>query len=70
MYTIKSTSEEGIFYLVNHWEKHRTFWSRPDKIRQSMLFKRKQDAKMSLTKLLKIMPEYKNDIFEIVEVKQ
>lgn len=25
-YTIKSTSDEGVYFLVNGWEKHRTFW--------------------------------------------
>jgi hypothetical protein len=68
MYTIKSTSDEGIYYLVNHWEKHKTFWIEPEKIKNSMLFNRVSDAKRSLTKLLKVMEEYKNDTFEIVEL--
>lgn len=68
MYTIKSTSEEGVYYLVNHWDKHRTFWIEPQKIKKDMLFKRVQDAKRSLTKLLKIMEDYKNDDFEVVEL--
>lgn len=25
-YTIKSTSEEGVYYLVNGRQKHFTFW--------------------------------------------
>lgn len=67
-FTIKSTSDEGVYYLVNHWEKHRTFWVEPEKVKQSMLFKRISDAKCSLTKLLTIMDEYKNDKFELVEI--
>lgn len=67
MYTIKSTSNEGVYYLVNGWEKHYTFWVEERKIRPSMLFKRKQDAKASLTKLLKVMDDYANDKFEMVE---
>jgi hypothetical protein len=67
-FTIKSTSNEGVYYLVNHWEKHRAFWIEPEKIKQSMLFKRASDAKCSLTKLLSIMDDYKNDNFELVEI--
>ena len=68
MYTIKSTSEEGIYYLVNHWEKHKSFWEHPTKIKPSMLFAKPQHAKTSLAKLLKVMPEYAADKFELVEV--
>lgn len=67
-YTIKSKSEEGVYYLVNHWEKHKAFWVKPEKIKQSMLFKRATDASRSLTKLLKIMDDYRNDEFELVEI--
>lgn len=66
-YTIKSTSDEGTYFLVNHWEKHKTFWVKPEKIKQSMLFKRASDAKCSLTKLLSVMDDYKSDKFELVE---
>lgn len=68
MFTIKSTSSEGVYYLVNHWEKHKTFWIDPEKIKESMLFKRAADAKRSLTKLLKVMDDYKTDTFELVEI--
>lgn len=68
MFTIKSTSNEGIYYLVNHWEKNKTFWIEPEKIKKPMLFNRVCDAKRSLTKLLKIMDDYKKDVFEIVEL--
>lgn len=67
-YTIKSTSSEGVYYLVNHWEQHKAFWVEPEKIKQSMLFKRACDAKRSLTKLLSIMDDYRTDKFELVEI--
>ena len=68
MYTVKSTSDEGIYYLVNRWNVHNTIWTTREKLKRSMLFRRKQDAKASLTKLLKVMgDEYGNDKFEIVE---
>ena len=67
-YTIKSTSSEGVYYLVNHWEQHKAFWVEPEKIKQSMFFKRAYDAKRSLTKLLKIMDDYKTDEFVLVEI--
>lgn len=68
-YTIKSTSKEGVYFLVNHWEKHKTFWIEPEKIKRSMLFNRVADAKRSLTKLLKVMEDYRNDNFEVVEIE-
>jgi hypothetical protein len=68
LYTIKSTSEEGIYYLVNHWEKHKTFWIEPKKVKKEMLFKNLKDAKRSLTKLLKVMTEYQTDKFEPIEI--
>lgn len=68
MYTVKSTSDEGIHYLVNGWNKHNTFWIEPEKCKRDMLFKKSCDAKRSLTKLLKIMPEYRTDSFMLVEI--
>lgn len=66
-YTIKSTSQEGIYYLVNGWNKHKTFWVELKDLKNTMLFNTKGQAKASLTKLLKIMEDYKADDFEIVE---
>ena len=68
MYTVKSISDEGVYYLVNRWNMHQRFWVRKEELKRSMLFRRKQDAKASLTKLLKVMDDYKNDTFEIIEV--
>lgn len=67
-FTIKSTSNEGVYYLVNHWEKHKTFWVEKEKLKPSMLFKTSGFAQRSLNKLLTIMEEYKTDEFELVEV--
>lgn len=64
-YTIRSKSEEGVYYLVNHWYKHRAFWKKAKELTNDMLFKRKQDAVASLTKLLKVMPEYADDKFDM-----
>jgi hypothetical protein len=68
MFTIKSTSDEGIYYLVNGWDKYKTFWIKPEKVRNEMLFKRECDAKRSLTKLLKVMEDYRADKFEVIEI--
>ena len=67
-YTIRSTSEDGVFYLVNHWNKYRAFWKRAFGMTEDMLFKHQKDAKASLTKLLKVMPEYNTDTFEMFTV--
>ena len=70
MYTIRSISDEGIYYLVNGWNRHKTFWVSKEDLRKDMLFKRVSDAKRSLTKLLKVMEEYRTDDFYIVEFQE
>lgn len=71
-YTIKSTSEEGIYYLVNGWNKCKTFWIREKTVREDkenakrFFFNKPSQAQASLTKLLKIMPDYASDKFEVV----
>ena len=74
MFTIKSTSAEGIYYLVNGWNKCKTFWFSEKSVledkRNAMrfFFNKPSQAKASLTKLLKAMPEYATDKFELIEV--
>jgi len=68
MYTIKSVSEEGEYYLVNHWYKFKAIWQRKEKITTKRIFKDEKSAKASLTKLLKVMPEYANDKLIMVQV--
>ena len=74
MYTIKSTSDEGVYFLVNGWEKHRTFWISEAEVNKdierakSMFFSAPRYAKSSLTKLRKVMNEYENDKFQLVSV--
>ena len=66
MFVIKSTSDEGIYYLVNGWNKHNSFWLR--NISYKTAFKRKQDAMRSLNRLLEIMPDYRSDRLELIRV--
>lgn len=63
-YTIKSTSDEGIYYLCNGWNKHNAFWVDENNIHKA-IFKTRGQAKASLTKLLKIMEDYKSDFFQM-----
>lgn len=67
-YTIKSISDEGTYFLVNHWETHKKFWIRQEKLKPKMLFKTLGYAQRSLKKLLNVMEEYKTDKFIPVEV--
>ena len=67
MYAMKSVSDEGTWYLVNGWNRNKSFWK--DEISDKTLFKRRMDCQASLTKLLKVMPEYSTDKFEIIEVE-
>ena len=72
-YTIKSTSNEGIYYLVNGWNKCKTFWFNQKSVLEDkenakrFFFNTPGQAKASLTKLLKVMDDYKKDSFELVE---
>ncbi len=73
-YTIKSTSQEGIYYLVNGWSKCNTFWFTEKSVLENkqnairFFFNKPAQAKASLTKLLKVMPDYASDTFELVEI--
>lgn len=67
-YTIKSVSDEGTYYLVKNWEKAKTFWKTPAKTLQTDLFTRAQDAKHSLTCLLRVMEEYAEDTLTLIEL--
>ena len=72
MYAMKSTSEDGVWYLVNGWNKHKAFWK--DTISDWTLFKRRQDAYVGLTKILKIYddidPSFRNHKYELIEVEK
>ncbi len=68
MYTIKSTSEDGVYYLVKDWRKNKAIWATKNELDRTMLYKRPQDAWANLTKLLKVMDEYATDDFELVEI--
>lgn len=72
VFTIKSTSDEGIYYLVNGWNKHKTFWISEADVQKDvekakdLFFDSISTAKTSLKKLLKVMPDYASDTFEEV----
>ena len=72
-YTIKSTSSEGVYYLVNGWNKCKTFWFNEKSVMEDTenakkyFFNKPSQAKASLTKLLKIMNDYSTDQFEVIE---
>lgn len=74
-YTIKSTSSEGVYYLVNGWNKCKTFWFSEKSVMEDKenakkhFFNSPAQAKASLTKLLKVMPDYADDKFELVEIE-
>lgn len=63
-YLIKSTSDEGEYFLCNGWNRNNTFWCEKHDIKKC-LFNTIGQAKASLTKLLKIMDDYAQDKFTI-----
>jgi hypothetical protein len=72
MYTVKSESAEGTYYLINHWSKYKTFFKNRLPQLTNQYFKSEADAKRSLTKLLNgIMgDDYRDDKFTIIEVSE
>lgn len=68
MYTVKCESVEGIFYLVNGWGKRKALFVEKVPTKKDFLFSRKQDAKKSVTMLLKLFDEFRGDKFAVVEV--
>lgn len=66
-YVIKSISCDGIYYLCNGWNKHKTYWVEYKKIDKA-IFKTIGQAKASLTKLLKIMEDYKEDNLSVCKI--
>lgn len=66
MFTIKSVSDEGTYYLVKDWEKQKRFWKLGSEIKAKDMYKTKGAAKGALTKLLKVMDVYKTDKFSII----
>lgn len=62
-YTIKSTSNEGVYYLVKDWRKNKALWVKRENLQQEHLFTSLGRARRSLEILLEVMFEYKNDMF-------
>ena len=71
-YYIKTDSEEGIYYLINHWNKYKTFFKRNIPCLRDQFFKTEADAKRSITKLLNggMGDEYRNDKFTIIKADE
>lgn len=66
MFRVKSTSSDGVYYLVNGWNKYRAIWIPNADYRTT--FKDLRSAKTSVTKLMKIFDEYRDDKIEYIEV--
>lgn len=72
MFTVKTESTEGIYYLINHWNKYNTFFKEHLPALRDQYFKSEADAKRNITKLLNgvMGDDYKNDKFTIIEVSE
>ena len=68
-YTVKSTTDEGTFFLVKNWRKNKTFWKEEDKLKDTDLFTSHYYALRSLHRLLRIMPDYAKDDFVLEKVE-
>ena len=66
MYTVKSISNCGEYYLVKNWEKEKAFWKLGSEIKPEQMYKTEAAAKASITKLLRVMEEYRKDNLTIV----
>ena len=72
MYTVKTESWEGIYFLINHWNKYKTFFKSNLPALKDQYFKTEADAKRSITKLLNgvMGDDYRDDKFTIIKVSE
>ena len=66
MYTIKSVSADGTYYLVNGWNKWNAWWT-PSCMVGRNLFKSIGLAKRSLKRLQEYEPDFLNDEITILK---
>jgi hypothetical protein len=72
MYTVKTESWEGTYYLINHWNKYKTFFKSGLPQLRDQYFKSEADAQRSITKLLNgvMGDDYREDKFTIIQVSE
>lgn len=69
MYTIKSISSDGTYYLVKNWRQNRELWVNKSKMDSNpqYWFTSEAKARQSLKSLLGVMDEYLTDDFYVVD---
>ena len=68
-FTIQSISEDGTYYLVKDWRKHKVMWVKKENIKPEYLYASETYAKKGMEKLLNIMTDYATDELSVVYVE-
>lgn len=67
-YTIKSISNDGVYFMVRDWRKNKAIWVSVNKLKQEYLYKSANTCIKALEKLLNVMDEYATDKFVVVSI--
>lgn len=69
MYTVRNESTEGVYYLINHWNKYKKWFVPHLPQMNDQYFRREQDAKTGITKVISVSDGmYDNDVFTIIKI--
>ena len=67
-YTVKSISNDGVYFMVRDWRKNKAIWVSVNKLKQEYLYKSANACIKALEKLLNVMDEYATDKFIVVSI--
>lgn len=67
-FTIKSISNDGVYFMVRDWRKNKAIWVSVNKLKQEYLYKFANTCIKALEKLLNVMDEYATDKFVVVSI--
>ena len=67
-YTVKSISNDGVYFMVRDWRKNKAIWVSVNKLKQEYLYKSAHTCIKALEKLLNVMDEYATDKFIVVSI--
>lgn len=68
-YTIKSISNNGVYFLVKDWRKNKALWVTFNKLKPEYLYKSAKTSMKALEKLLNVIDDYAEDTFSVVYIK-
>ena len=68
-YTVKSISNDGVYFMVRDWRKNKAIWVSFDMLKPEYLYKSSNTSIKALEKLLNAMEEYVEDKLSVVYIE-